>query len=841
MKKVLKVVGISLAIIVFAVLVAAFSISYFYKDEIMRVVTEKVGKQIKADISISKVDLSFWGNIPNISIQLHNVCAKSTPTFNRKEFASQSTDTALYANRVLLSFNVLDFLFENYVVQEVIVRDAKVNFFLDSKNHHNWDFSIESDSSGNDMFVELSKIRFYNTDARYFDVNSKINAREWFDKINFAGKFQGDDFFVDVYAAFTNKIFDYEKKSYFPQAAFKCDVSLFRDKSTYVVKQMKVETPVGLLLSDGSVELLKNNEYNVNMNVNVETTLGKIFKVIPQKTVDSLAQYKLQCDIFVEGNVNGKFTKKSMPAMVFNVACTKGNVLFEKTRYAFLTKGTLTAKDMSKLNTFEYSSNTTSITTGSSKLSLQKLSVTNLENPTFSVNGNLDLLVDDIEMLMKIEDYGLEGKFWGTVSGNGKVENVTNFTKDFFNKVNIDADLHCENVSISAPENSPYDFDNVSGHIVFSNGNISVDSVSGKLQTQNFTLQGKASDFVTYLAFDDVDTHCNLNCTIESVNLTPFYNHYESLEESSGTGQLLGIIRFETKKLDFEPYYLTNAATMIRFTEKSIELSEINANTMQGKLSAGLVRLTDLPNGTKKCLASGEISGMSAKEIFSTFDNFDQTMVTDKQIDGMLSGKFRFESILDADYNPVYSTMDALADIVIENGFVNNVETLVEIGKKLKMVEDFTNVSFSTLKNTIRIKDDTLFIPDMNVKSNAFDMSFAGKHNIENNQFNYYITLFLQKTLSAKFHNKNKETEDFGEIEKNGEDNLRIPLKVFGNPDDYKIDYDFKKSKDAVKKGLEDQKSEWKDIFNKTDSETEEPVKPAEEKPIESDFQIEWD
>ena len=261
---------------------------------------------------------------------------------------------------------------------------------------------------------------------------------------------------------------------------------------------------------------------------------------------------------------------------------------------------------------------------------------------------------------------------------------------------------------------------------------------------------------------------------------------------------------------------------------------------MQGKLSDCSVKLIDLPGGKTRCVASGTVGKMSAREIFATFDNFDQTVVTDKQIDGLLSGDFKVDAVLDDEYNPIYSTVDALAQVVIEDGSMTNVETLVEIGKKLKIKEDFSNVSFSTLKNTIRLKDDTLYIPDMHIKSNAFELTFAGKHNIESNIFNYYVTLFLQKTLSLKFRNKNKEIEDFGEIEKNSDSNLKIPLRIFGDPDNYNIDYDFKKSKENIKKGMEDQKKEWKEILNsnKTDEEIQEQEKARE--PIKSGFELEY-
>lgn len=841
MRRVLKYVGIAFAVFFLVFLIAAVTIPYVYKDDIMQFATEKLGKQVKADISLSTVDISLLGGFPDISIQFNDVCAKSTDTFNKTEFAGLPIDTALYAEKVFLSFNLMDFLFGNYVVQQVIVHDAIVNVCRDKKGNHNWGFSIESDTTGEDMFVELSKIRFKNTLLRYNDTKLNVSASEWFDKIHFSGKFQGDDFFVDVFAAFTNRKFAYEKKEYFPNSVFKCDVSLLRDSSTYIVNKLQLNTPVGLFLSDGTVSLLPKDEYLLDLNVNVESKVTDLLSVMPHSISDSLAPYKLLANIFLEGKLNGKITEKTKPSFICNVACTKGSMVFEKTKFSIATKGELKAKDLSKLNTYEYVSSATSIRSGSSSAELKNLSVTDFEKLKFSIDGRLTLDIDDVAYLQKIEGYGLSGQFDGTFSGKGTFDDVKNFSHETFKRMPIEADLRCNNFRVSAPDDSPYDFDDVSGHFVFSNGSISADSVKGNLREQPFSLQGKASDFISYLFFDGIDTHCNLNCTIESINLMPFYEHYEKyLSSSESTGYFLGLIRFETNRLDFEPYHLTNAATVIRFTRDGIELSDINAQTMQGKLSDCSVKLIDLPGGKTRCVASGTVGKMSAREIFATFDNFDQTVVTDKQIDGSLSGDFKVDAVLDDEYNPIYSTVDALAQVVIEDGSMTNVETLVEIGKKLKIKEDFSNVSFSTLKNTIRLKDDTLYIPDMHIKSNAFELTFAGKHNIESNIFNYYVTLFLQKTLSLKFRNKNKEIEDFGEIEKNSDSNLKIPLRIFGDPDNYNIDYDFKKSKENIKKGMEDQKKEWKEILNsnKTDEEIQEQEKARE--PIKSGFELEY-
>lgn len=839
MKKVLKYIGITISVVLFALLVATIAIPYLYKDEITMFATEKLGKQIKADISLSKIDLSFLGSIPNISIQLHDVCAKSTKTFNEKEFARYYTDTALYAKRVLLSFNVLDFLFKNYVVREVRIHDANVNVFLDSQSHHNWDFSIESDSTNTDIFVELSQIRLRNTTVNYHDVKANISAKEAFRKINFSGKFRGNDFNVEVFADFVNEKFSLKKKNYFTESPFRCNVSIFRDKSTYSIRKMEVESPIGTFISNGEVVFLPKNEYFLNLNVNIESTISDIYKVLPQATVDSLAPYKLKANLFVEGKVNGKIGKKTMPSLVCNVACTKGSAVLDSIIYSFATKGVVKTKNLSLLNSYEYTSQATSASTGQSKLELSSLSVSNFEAPQYGVNGTIDLIVADIPYLADIDGYRLDGHILGDFSSKGSTKTFNSFTKEFFRDIQLQANLHCNEMKLDAPEGSPYNLENVSGHIVFTNGNVTADSVSGLLQSQPFTLQGEASDFISYLFLNDVNTFCDINCGIDKIDLLPFYEHYLSLGKSEAIGELIGSIHFEAKVLDYAPYHLENASTTIIFTHNSIEVADINAKTLNGKLKDTKVILSDLANNQTKCIVQGEVVHMSAKKIFSTFNNFDQSIITDKQIDGSLSGKVQFSSIMDVNFNPIYLTINALANITIDSGSVKNVEVLTEIGKKMKMQEEFTNVWFSTLKNTISIKNDTLYIPQMTILSNAFEMEFAGKHNIESNMFNYYMTLFLKKTLSAKFHNQNKEVEDFGEIEKNTDGNFKVPIKIYGNPDKFSIDYDFRKTRKNVVDELNKQKTEWNEILNnKTEEQQQE--QQEKEKPIESGFQIEY-
>ncbi|HPH16238.1 MAG TPA: hypothetical protein PK029_03640 [Bacteroidales bacterium] len=72
--------------IIAGILIITSVLSYIYKDKIIAFVTQELSKQLEGEIRIGTIDISFLNSFPNVSIQLHDVLAKSTPGFNTKEF-----------------------------------------------------------------------------------------------------------------------------------------------------------------------------------------------------------------------------------------------------------------------------------------------------------------------------------------------------------------------------------------------------------------------------------------------------------------------------------------------------------------------------------------------------------------------------------------------------------------------------------------------------------------------------------------------------------------------------------------------------------------------------------
>jgi hypothetical protein len=125
-------------------------------------------------------------------------------------------------------------------------------------------------------------------------------------------------------------------------------------------------------------------------------------------------------------------------------------------------------------------------------------------------------------------------------------------------------------------------------------------------------------------------------------------------------------------------------------------------------------------------------------------------------------------------------------------------------------VEELRDIKFSTLTNTITIKDESVIIPKMSIQSNALNLEIGGIHYFDN-RIEYYFNVFLKDLIAAKW--KKRKTEDeFGEfIEEEG--GARIYLKMVGTMDNNKITIDNKGVKDKLKDDMKKENQDFKQIF----------------------------
>jgi hypothetical protein len=151
-------------------------------------------------------------------------------------------------------------------------------------------------------------------------------------------------------------------------------------------------------------------------------------------------------------------------------------------------------------------------------------------------------------------------------------------------------------------------------------------------------------------------------------------------------------------------------------------------------------------------------------------------------------------------------------------------------------VPDLNRIKFSTLTNKIAIKDRKIFIPNMEIKSSAINISGNGTHSFDN-IVDYHIQLLLSDVLGKKM--KSNSTE-FGEIEDDGLGRTMLMLSMKGPAENPKFAYDRKaagqKIKTEISKESQNLKSMLREELGLSKKDTVKTSKPKKK----DEMQIDW-
>ncbi|MCK9561156.1 MAG: DUF3971 domain-containing protein [Bacteroidales bacterium] len=826
-----KIIVWCIGIIAFFI-VATSIISYIYQDKIIQFVTDELSNQIQGKITIEKINLSFFRSFPNTTIQLHNVVALSTDSYNKSDFQTQNTDTAVTATIIGLAFNIFDFLQEDFIVQEIKLFDAHISMFFDKKGKHNMMFIKESDEeSENNTFVDISKIIIKQTRIELHDASSQLHEHIFFSHAHISGALKSDGFKLQASARVVHENLQIHSYSYLPKTSLEIELNLQKQDNTLHINTLSVSNPDFKAALDGTIAL-PTNMLTLQFSSKI-TNLHDFSNKIDSDIAAYLQTYAVQSTVQFSGNITGALNSKNSPQLSTQYSLENGSFIYNNEKITFASKGTISSNSIANIH--QYSLQKASVNCAYKKNKFNGIvSVLNFGNPELEIDGKLQGNTEIIHDFIDTEGYTLSGKTDADIHWKGKLSAWNSINNSFFTSTQSDISCNLESVSIESPSNSPYTFSNISGNIQANNHTITINNVTGKLQNSPFELSGTISNFLASFFIPHQRVQYNLTAFIESLNANPFVAHYDSLPDTPSTTEHYGIIHFSTNYGVYDIYKAQNLTCDIHFSENEYFIKNWKLRTMGGS-GEGNTLVEYKPNNTIVCTGTANLTQVSGKELFKTFHDFEQTFLTKEQISGNITSAIQYKIIFDTAWNILYPFMDVIANVHVADGSINDFEPFVEIGKKLK-VEEFKTVKFKELKNTIKIANDTLFIPNMDISSNAFEMVVGGKHSLSNN-FAYYMIINMKSTLSNRFK-KNNKIEDFGEIEQNPDGTMLVPLKIIGNADAFSIDFDFKTQIQQVKQSVERQRDDWREILQKTDTPED---KKEKEKPIQTDFQIHYD
>jgi hypothetical protein len=356
---------------------------------------------------------------------------------------------------------------------------------------------------------------------------------------------------------------------------------------------------------------------------------------------------------------------------------------------------------------------------------------------------------------------------------------------------------------------------------LFITDNTVTDNFRFTVNTQDFILSAKLRNFPGWLAGNPVDLTGTVSLDASSLNPELFMSSPASGKTGIDTParsatvslpeNVLVDMNFTIDTLTYKTFDAKKVTGILSIRPGMLNFRTISLNSLDGKVSGNGVIVQ---NRDKSFLSRGSFSvdAVDVNKSFTTFHNFGQNYLKAENIAGSLSGNLTLVLTVDSVFNPDMNSISAEGKYIMRDGALINFDPVKALSKFIELSE-LQNIKFDKLENDFLIRNKTFFLPQMDIKSSAVDLTVNGTHNFDN-KYEYHVRMLLSEILSNKKRNVPKTTGEFGEVEDDGLGRTTLFLKLEGSGEDVKVSYDMKAAGNQIKEDVRKEKATLKTIFN---------------------------
>lgn len=816
-KKILKYVLISLGALIVLFIVSGVLIVAVYEKEIRGYIINSINKNLRTEVKIDQVRFSVFKKFPDASVEFTNVLIKSVKDISKKDFPGYYTDTLLSAKRLFLQFNIIDIFNKHYRIKKIHVDKGKICLFTDSRgrdNYHFWKSSEDPDTSSFQM--KLKKVSFTDVSCVYVDRAYKISLSARSKSFIIKGDLSSESYtlvtsgelFLDKFISDDVNFIRSENVS----LSLKMNVinNEFRfDNSTLSVADFALDV-------SGKIKLDKKSAVDVFINGR-DIDIRSFLSVLPEKYSRFKKDYDSEGNFYFETHVSGtpdsvNFVHIETKFGVKNGVVSKNNSDIKLTGIALegiYSNGETNASVTSSLKLDNFRANI-----GNSKIS-GSFKITDFTQYHVALDADADINLAEAQAFFRSDTISeISGTLKGNFKFSGNIKNPEKFTTDDFRNSVASGTVILEKVNLCLKgQKLPYT--GINGIFNFNNNDAEIKSLQFKMQDNDFTVNGSLKNILCYLMIpgQKYEVEGKVSCAKLDAGQLFQGNPVNGANpvKIDFPGDAGFNISLDAGEFIFDKFLAKNVSGNVSYHNKTLFVENIVFNTLQGSISGnGTIRQED--DGRLVAKVNTKLQKLDITQTFRVFGNFGQGFITDRNLKGYVTADVNLSSEWKNDLTCIMEKLVVVSNVLITNGELNRFEPMDELAKFIDL-NDLNNIYFSDIKNEILIKDKKIIIPQMDINTNALNLTISGEQSFDS-KIDYRLKMLLSDVLFNKARKNKKENEEFGVVEDDGLGKTSLYLVISGTTDNFKICYDTKKVKEQVKESVKEEKINLKNILH---------------------------
>ncbi len=800
LKKILLYLCLSLVVMVTGVVVSVF----LFKDRIIREFINEANKKLNTPVKIGKIDVSAFSHFPNMAIVFTDVYIEDSHPGIYPLFT---------ADRVSFMLNPIEVWKGNYSIRGLSVKGSETNLKINSAGDNNFTVLKETgdaESSGT-VTLNLRQVILENTIVSYQDLQAKQHHVFNSNKLTASILVKGSLYSVETKGDVLTEQIEVNRDIYLANKSFIINASLDYDDDakTVLFKPSTLKIGRSAFALEGNYSFREKNLIDLTA-AGTDTDIQTLLSLLPEETSKKLRQYQSEGEVFFNLVLKGEISDNQSPFISVSFGCQdatlfhpqyktkieRANVTgsFASASTTNFSRAELFLKDMSgELNGKPFKGN---------------LSLLGFTDPfvTFDFKGDLDAAsVFNFYPVENLSD--VSGGLSADVAFSGQISLLKK--RATAQKVTTHGAIMLDHLFFTFGKQK-IKLKDLTGSLQFDNQDLALSNVGGQLENSDFLMNGFFKNIVTFLLFENqpIGIEADLKSNFIDLDQLFAFGFSEEGESEAYRFKISPDVQLnfncDVKKMHYKKFKPQRIKGDLLVKGQVAVSRNITMNTLGGQLT--LNGIVDAKNPkTIDVVSSWKLNGINVDSVFYVFENFDQTFIQDKHLKGKAYAEVEMEMTLTEELKLISPTLIADISATIKNGELNNFEPMKSLNKYLDD-EGLSKLRFADLKNEIHIENKTIYLPQMEVKTNVTTFQISGTHTFDQH---------IDYRVIAPLRNRKKIDPDeaFGAVEDDGTGKAKIFLKIIGTTDEYEISYD----KDAVKKkiasDLKKEVQELKDAF----------------------------
>ena len=766
MKKIFKILGIVLLVLVIGLVAAPF----LFRSQLEDLLKRSINENLNATVAWEEFDLTLFSSFPDAAVQVKNFSIVNKAPFEG--------DTLASGEMLQLDMGVMQ-LFKTssgnpIAVDAIKLDNAFVNIKVDSLGNANYDIAKESANPENDTIADNSG--GFKFDVKHYELNdSRINyldeSTKTFLRLTEVNHEGNGDFSAAVSNLDTkteaSASFDFDGINYLNNNKIKLDALIEMNLSDqrYTFKENNALINQLPLVFSGFIKI---NETNNELDLAFETPSSdfkNFLAVIPEVYAKNLDGVTTTGDFTVTGKINGIVDETHIPKLDIDIK--SNNASF---KYPDLPKAVEDIViDMEIVNE-----------TGIVEDTYLRLGNLNfrIDQDVFNAKGRIDRLTTNplIDLALKGKlnlanlekayplelDQDLNGMLTVDMTANFDMESVD---KEQYQNIKSSGVAGLKDFKYVSPE-LPNPLSIAVANVKFNPGTITLENLTAQTGQTDIAVKGSIENLIPFLlSKQDLKGRFVLNSN--TVNLNDFSVAEQPVEgESSARTKTASAgdtaikipsfldagIDFTAGKVIYDNITLSNVKGNITIQDETARLNNVQSDifggaiTLQGNVSTkGITPTFGMDLNLKSVDISKSFEGLEMLQQFAPIA---------QALQGALNTNITLKGNLTDDLTPVLSSLagNALAQLLTVKVNPEQMKLLNALDSKLDFI-NLQNIDLSNLKTQLSFNDGLVTVKPFDFNIKGINVGVSGTHSLENTM-NYTLNLKVPGTfLGAKLGN----------------------------------------------------------------------------------------